>query len=148
MKLGRNLVIAFGATLVATTAMADPQTHGADYKMRGMTESRSLQSRSYNYSAAPVVVAAPAPSNPAPSVAQQPAERRSYSVEPSAKSPCAPQPVSPAPVAKLAPQATERRAMSVEPAPVQAYNYAPSYQYRTFDRGAPYLRADSKARGY
>lgn len=145
MKLTRCLVIALGGVaLVATSAVADPQTHGADYKMRGMTESRSTQSYgNYNYFRPQPVM------SQAPTVAQQPTERRSFSVEPSAPlSPCAPQVIAPAPVAR-APQTTERRAMSVEPAPVQTFNYAPSYQYRrSFDRGAPYLRADSKARGY
>jgi hypothetical protein len=126
--------------LAATAAQADPQTHGADYKMRGMTESRSARvDGNYYYSA-------PATTFQAPAVAQQPTERRSFSVEPSVKQPCAPQPVPPAPMAQQ--QSTERRAMSIEPAPAQTNYYAPSYQYRSFNRGAPYLRADSKARGY
>jgi hypothetical protein len=143
MKLiiGLTVLVGIGA-LATTTALADPQTHGADYKARGMTESRSTRTyQSYSYSA-------PATTTQVPSVATQPSERRSFSVEPSVKAPCTSQPVQPAPLATRQPPQNERRAMSIEPTPVQTYNYAPTFRNRSFSRGAPYLHADSKARGF
>lgn len=140
MKLMNCFAVMVGAVAIATTAMANPQTHSADYKARGMTESRSVRNyQSYNYSD---------PTTQTPSVAQQPTERRSFSVEPSMKVPCGPQAGQPAPMATRPAQPNERRAMSIEPTPVQTFNFAPMNQNRGFSRGAPYLRADSKARGY
>src|SRR5262245_13847688 len=136
MQVMKCLVVAsVGALLATTSAMADPQTHGADYKMRGMTESRGSQAyANSNYNSAPAAASAPVIVTQAPPVAQQPTVRRSFSVEPSVKAPCGPQPAPPAPVAKRQPQPTERRAMSVEPTPVQTFNYTPSNQFRSFER--------------
>ena len=60
-----------------------------------------------------------------------------------------PQQVAPAPAPPAtAQQPGDRRAMSIEPAPVQQFYSAPVQRSMPSRGGAPYLRADSKAKGY
>jgi hypothetical protein len=113
--------------------------------MRGDFSGRGIQSsRSYS---APMIVQ----SAPAPTVAQTPTQRRSFSVEPSqpvVKTPCTPHVVpqpAPAPAtAQQAPQTTRR--YSVEPTPQPAFQ-APMTRTRSSQPNFTLPKTDSRRFG-
>jgi hypothetical protein len=142
----RSLLVALAATLVLPIAAA---TAGgiadAGAKLRGDFSGRGIsRSQSNN---APMIVR----SAPAPTVAQTPTERRSFSVEPSQpamKTPCTPYVVpqpAPAPgTAQQAPQTTRR--YSVEPTPQPAFQ-APTTRTRSSPPNFTLPKTDSRRFG-
>jgi hypothetical protein len=138
MKWSVNLAAAAAlAAMAATSALA---TEPAQNAARRAPQVHSVQSQNNS---------TPAVTAQAPNTAQQNTQRRSYSVQPTVKSPCGCQGWQPAPTATARqPQPGERRAMSIEPTPVvRTFNFSSPTRSRNV-RGAPYLHADSKARGF